>query len=301
MGSCGRAISGVNQQFQLPDGRLLGYDEHGPSDGSPLFYFHGSPGSRLAWKLFVEPGLAEELGIHVIVPDRPGSGHSDFQPGRTIRDWPADVVALADHLGLTRFAVLGYSGGGPYALACALTIPERLTRIGIVSGTAPFEGSGLTFDNSPLCTRLLRLVRDQRWLSRLTVRLMKFGAHYTPKLMVKLVMAALPAADRAMLRRPRFQQDFVEMVRDAVQAGPRGTEHEIALIVRPWNFCPEDVRGAVHLWHGEADACALLAMARYIAQAIPNSRLLTYPGEGHLSMMAKYAKEILNALAPTIP
>jgi pimeloyl-ACP methyl ester carboxylesterase len=123
-----------------PMAACLPMSEHGPSDGSPLFYFHGSPGSRLAWKLFAEPGLAEELGIRLIVPDRPSLGHSDFQPRRTLGDWPTDITPLADHLGLTQFAVLGYSGGGPYALACALKIPERLTPVGIVSGTAPIQG-----------------------------------------------------------------------------------------------------------------------------------------------------------------
>jgi pimeloyl-ACP methyl ester carboxylesterase len=105
-------------------------------DGAPIFYFHGSPSSSLEWDLFGGETLAKRLYIRVIVPDRPGLGHSEFQPERRIGDWPADVVALANQLTLDRFAVLGYSGGGPYAAACALKIPERLTRVGIVSGTA---------------------------------------------------------------------------------------------------------------------------------------------------------------------
>jgi pimeloyl-ACP methyl ester carboxylesterase len=104
-----------------------------------IFYFHGSPSTRLEWYLFRTEALAKKLKLRLIVPDRPGLGRSDFQPGRRIGDWPADVIALADHLPLSRFAVVGYSGGDPYAAACALKIPERLTHVGIVSGTGPFD------------------------------------------------------------------------------------------------------------------------------------------------------------------
>jgi pimeloyl-ACP methyl ester carboxylesterase len=132
-------MSKTEQQLRLATGRLLAYDEHGAVDGTPIFYFHGSPSTRLEWHLFGSEAVARKLKVRVIVPDRPGLGRSDFQPGRRIGDWPADVIALADHLGLARFAVLGYSGGGPYAAACALRIPERLTHVGIVSGTGPFD------------------------------------------------------------------------------------------------------------------------------------------------------------------
>jgi pimeloyl-ACP methyl ester carboxylesterase len=115
-----------------PPGQVLFHLTYGPPNSSTIFYFHGSPSSRLEWNLFASEGLAEKLNIRVIAPDRPGLGLSDFQPGPRIGDWPADVIALADDLGVARFAVLGYSGGGPYAASCALKIPERLTRVGIV-------------------------------------------------------------------------------------------------------------------------------------------------------------------------
>jgi len=105
--------------------------------------------TRLEWRLFGSDALANKLNIRVIAPDRPGLGRSEFQPGRRIGDWPDDVLALADQLKLARFAILGYSGGGPYAAACALKIPERLTRVGIVSGTAPFDEPGLTAGINP--------------------------------------------------------------------------------------------------------------------------------------------------------
>jgi pimeloyl-ACP methyl ester carboxylesterase len=211
------------------------------------------------------------------------------------------VIALADHLGLARFSVLGYSGGGPYAAACALKIPERLTRVGIVSGTAPFNEPGLSSGINPSSLRFMQLARTKPRISRITLRLMGFAAHYTPRFAIKQAIAALPAPDQAMLTQAEFQQGFITMVREALRGGPRGAQCDTALMVSPWDFRPQDIRVAVHLWHGEADANAPLAMGRYITAAIPNSRLSSYPGEGHLSLMAKYAKEILSVLTAAKP
>jgi hypothetical protein len=96
----------TEQQLRLATGRVLAYDEHGAVDGAPIFYFPGSPSTRLEWHLFGSDALARKLKVRVIVFDRPGLGRSDFQPGRRISDWPADVIALADRLALARFAVL---------------------------------------------------------------------------------------------------------------------------------------------------------------------------------------------------
>ncbi len=100
-------MSKTNQQLRLATGRQHAYDEHGAADGTPIFYFHGSPSTRLEWHLFGSEALARKLNVRVIVPDRPGLGRSDSQPGRRISDWPADVIALADHLALARLLLLG--------------------------------------------------------------------------------------------------------------------------------------------------------------------------------------------------
>jgi pimeloyl-ACP methyl ester carboxylesterase len=286
----------INQHVRLPSGRLLAYHEYGRPDGAPIFYFHGSPSSSLEWDLFGGEELANSLNIRVIVPDRPGLGRSEFQSGRRIGDWPADVVALADQLALARFAVLGYSGGGPYATACALKIPERLTHVGIVNGTAPFDEPGLSDGIDPTSLRFMQLARTKPWLSRLTLRLMGLMARFAPRQIVKGAMATLPEPDQEMLTRPEFQDRFIAMIREALRAGPRGAQWDTALMVGPWDFRPQDVRSAVYLWHGEMDANAPPAMGRYLAAAIPNCRSRFYSCEGHLSLISKRLEEILNAL-----
>ncbi|HEU4793766.1 MAG TPA: alpha/beta hydrolase, partial [Nitrolancea sp.] len=101
---------------RLPDGRRLGHAEFGDPNGVPCFFFHGIPGSRLE-AAFVDE-LAAQYGIRVIGIDRPGMGLSDYVSGRRFLDWPADVVALADSLGIEQFAVAGVSGGAAYVAAC---------------------------------------------------------------------------------------------------------------------------------------------------------------------------------------
>ncbi len=133
----------LDQQFQLPDGRRLGYDEYGSSDGKSLFYFHGSPSSRIKSTLFISEELLLSLNVRLFAVDRPGMGLSDFQTNRRILDWSQDVIALVNHLGMERFSILAYSLGGPYGLACGFAIPQHLHKVGVVSGAALFTKSEL--------------------------------------------------------------------------------------------------------------------------------------------------------------
>ena len=125
------------QSIILKDGRKLGFAEFGNPDGKPVFYFHGYIGGRLEPKL----GLLfnQEMSCRYISIDRPGIGLSSFKDNRGILDWPDDVIELADSLGMNKFTVVGASGGGPYAAACAFKIPDRLTKVGIVAGMGPYK------------------------------------------------------------------------------------------------------------------------------------------------------------------
>ncbi|MCP4936236.1 MAG: alpha/beta hydrolase, partial [bacterium] len=133
----------MSQQIKLRNGRKLGYAEYGSPEGTAVIYFHGFPSSRLDWQLFNDNDMLVELNARIIAPDRPGYGLSDFTRHRKIADWSEDVVALADALKIERFAVLGISGGGPYAAACAFGIRERLVKVGIVCGMGPPNAPGV--------------------------------------------------------------------------------------------------------------------------------------------------------------
>lgn len=128
-------IDDTTDTIDLDDGRTLAYCEFGDPTGSPVFVFHGGVGSRGFGLLFDD--TASDLGVRIIAADRPGYGRSDPQPDRTLLDWPDDVSVLGDALGLDAFSVLGVSGGGPWAAACAAAIPDRLTAVGLVSAMGP--------------------------------------------------------------------------------------------------------------------------------------------------------------------
>jgi len=125
----------ANQTIILKDGRRLGFAEYGETTGKAVFHFNGSGGSRLEYPS--DPSILTDLGIRLISTDRPGHGLSDPQPGRRLLDWPEDIGQLADILGIDRFHVMGWSAGGPHALACALKLPDRVLTGAIISGLAP--------------------------------------------------------------------------------------------------------------------------------------------------------------------
>lgn len=260
--------------LELADGRVLGYAEYGDPKGQPLFHFHGHPGSRLEAQL--AHGEAERGGVRIIAFDRPGYGLSDFKPRRKLLDWPDDVVEAADALGIERFAVVGASGGGPYALACAYKIPDRLTAVGIVSGFAPLD--------APEATVGMR--RQNRIAFRLT--------RYVPQV-ARLAMWAMARQVRRILSRPEVKEAFLDIVVEAFRAGGRGPAWDTVAIARAWGFRLEDIEMPVHLWQGEEDLLVPPSMGRYQTEAIPNCRATFYPGEGHL-LVVDHMREIREAL-----
>jgi pimeloyl-ACP methyl ester carboxylesterase len=267
-------------RLRLSDGRTLGYAEYGVPDGKPVLVFHGSPGSRLQVRAAHGPALAR--GIRIIAPDRPGLGRSTRLPGRQIADWPQDVRALADALGIARFAVIGISGGGPYVAACAWGLPERITRAGIISGVAP-PGHGASVCGG--LRRRERLVVDlglrTPWLMRAVMTCAATPCRrWTERIFERIRTLATPA-DRAILDRPEVAECLIAGMKEAFRQGGRGPADDVLLLARPWTFRPEEIRVPVRLWHGDADAVVPVAMGRQLAAAIPGCRAEFIPGAGH--------------------
>jgi len=282
------------QIVRLPDGRRLSYVECGVPDGKPVLYCHGNPGSRLDCFLFDAEVIAR-LGVRLISPDRPGIGGSDFQPGRRLVDWPDDVCALADILGLERFAVLGYSGGGPYAAVCAYKIPQRLSAAGIASGSAPLNIPGATRGMGP-GRYYFRGAATHPRLAEVFLKLMGSGMKAGMKGGREMSLPGMPATDLEAMRRPGVGEAFLNTFREACIQGTRGAAWDATLLARPWGFRLEDICMPIYLWHGEEDANAPVGMGYYVAQSIPNCRAKFFPGEGHFSLGANHVAEILSTL-----
>jgi pimeloyl-ACP methyl ester carboxylesterase len=250
--------------------------------------FHGFPNSRVFGALYDRAG--RERGLRVIAPERPGIGVSDPLPNRTVADWPADVADLADALDLDSFPVLGVSGGGPYAAACAADLP-RVERAAIVCGLAPLESVGLG-DRLPFV-----LAEHVRPLATLSLWADGRRARKDPEgyLAERAAEAAGVDAERW---RGELGHTLLESGREAVSRhgyGPLVTD--LAVPARKWGVDLEAIDVPTFLWYGKRDHIVPLSMGFHYAERIPTAETHIYPNQGHLSAIDENEPAILDALA----
>lgn len=280
-------------KISLPDGRLLAYAEYGDPTGYPLIWCHGNPGSRREADL-LEPTLLQRVHVRAIVPDRPGIGLSTWRAHRKLSEWPTDLAALTAALKIERFALMSFSAGAPYALACARAMPHRITRTGILSGIGPLDALDDTARREQGPAYFVMARRSYWFVYYMTWRLQR-GLRQPDKLMTQ-VLANLPAVDQEVLSEPRTRQSFLNMLHEAFRQGPRGLAWDASLIAHPWGFSPREIKLPVHLWHGEADRNAPLAMGGYLAEQLPTSYLHILRGGGHFSLTLRHIETILQTL-----
>jgi pimeloyl-ACP methyl ester carboxylesterase len=283
-------------KIRLRDGRMLPYAEYGRPDGVPVVYCHGLPSSRVEGNLNINPAIIESLGARVIVPDRPGIGQSDHQPGRRIVDWPSDVGELTSHLGVGRFAVLGSSGGSAYALACGAHLPQ-VKAVGIVGGVAPLDVPGMLKSFSVPLRMMFRLGRSApgvlNWLYRMNLRAIRRGGHKAGQRMA----AMSPPPDRTLiLERPEIAAGFMACFEEACRNGTRGPVTDTSLIARPWGVDLTTIPVPVMVWHGVQDRNVPVECAQYFARTIPDCKATFYPDDAHLSVPFNHQAEIFSAL-----
>ena len=287
------------QTFQLPDGRTLGYAEYGDPRGKPLFYFHGWPSSRIEFRGLNGDAIASELNARVISVDRPGFGLSSYQPHHRFTDWPKDVACLADHLGIDRFVLMGYSASSPYTLACAYALMDRLNAAGVVSGLAqPFSAPGAT-DGMPTIM-LWRTARIHPRLTWLLFKMMKNRITNGPRdrLPRDAKQAMMAEEDFEFIKEhPYAMAASMDGGAEALRQGGLGPAEAGALYWKPWGFRLEDIQTKVHVWHGQADLNApFAAHGKVLAQKLPNVEAKFYPGDGHISLIYTYLQSILGTL-----
>lgn len=283
------------QTLSLRDGRLLGFAEYGTADGEAGFYFHGHPGSRLEPRFAA--GAAVDAGVRIVALDRPGYGLSDFQPGRRILDWPRDVAEAADVLGLDRFWVLGASGGGPYALACAHELPARVTRVGVISGVGPYDAAGATEGMRRQNRVGFQLGARFPPLARLVMWSMGRQVRRSPERTVEAIARAMSGADAEIARRPEVREILAAVIAEAFRQGSRGAALDVVLLGRPWGFRLDAIEPAVLLWQGEKDVLVPPAMGRHLASEIPSCRATFFADGGHL-LVVDHVTEIVREFAP---
>lgn len=268
------------RQVRLPDGRRMAVVEYGAGAAAPaVLAFHGTPGGRLMFAFLDAPARA--LGLRVLCPDRPGVGGSDPAPDRTIASWASDVAGLADALDLPRFGALGYSCGGPYALACAAGLAERVTGTACLASVGPLDRSGaldgLGADDAWYCRTVLR----HPGLARRRLQAEALVARLAPGVARGAVLADLPPHQADWARKHPLDLRFFV---DGCRQGARGAVLDYRLWALPWDLDWAAVRGPVHLFHGDADRTVPLHHARDLVDRLPDAVLHVVPDAGHFSI-----------------
>jgi len=275
-----------SQTFGLKDGRLLGYAEWGDPDGIPVFFFHGTPGSRILTRAF--DAAARDKGFRLIGVDRPGYGLSTLQEGRTLLDFPSDLVQLADHLELNTFHAIGGSGGGPYVLVCAYALPERVLSGLVMCGVGPAEawdeGMRQTMmgaaNNPEASSQQLEMFTELLRTDRAGV--------------LKMVVSNVPDRFRPTAEaHPEIVEAYIEHTVEALRQGTRALLHEQQLVVQPWGFDLGAISPPIGFWCGEKDG--LLPDARWMAKKLPGSKLKIEKEAGHIDGLW-ITDEILNLI-----
>ena len=282
----------MTAKVTLPDGRDLAYEEYGDQTGFPVLSFHGGLSSRL--DAAPADRAAREAGVRLVAPDRPGMGQSTFQPGRRLVDWPDDVTSLADALGLERFAVMGWSAGGPYAAVCAAKLGERVTGAALLSSAVPLDLYGTNRGLVVEDRILLFLSMHTPGLASLAMKLSIVNASNTR--LLRAAMRAFPPVDRRMLMEWGPADHALAFVREAVRQGTEGCVQDYRIFGSPWGFSLSEIRVPVQIWEGADDHTGPPGYRAFLQHHIAGATVTVVPGEGHLSLLPHQAPAILAAL-----
>lgn len=277
--------------FRLRDGRVLAWIEYGDPNGTPVFFFHGTPSCRL---MHPDEDETRSMGVRLLVADRPGFGRSDPKPNKTLLDWADDVSELLDSINVDRLAIVGPSGGGPYVAACAYKLVSRITRATILGGSGPVDApgamTGIAFER-----------RAGYFLARRAPTLLRFiVSHFRnpqkdPEGFFEKYTMHNPPADQALLARPEIRKMFVASYIEATRQGIEAFAGEVRLVARPWGFQLDEINSPVTLWYGDQDNITPIGMAHAMQKAIPDCHLRILSGEGHLFFLSRW-REILEDL-----
>jgi pimeloyl-ACP methyl ester carboxylesterase len=280
----------IDTTTTLADGRTLAYTDIGAAGGSVVFYCHGAPGSRLEL-VGLDAPFTEE-GVRVITPDRPGYGGSTPVVGRTTASWADDIAAIADHIGVERFGVIGLSSGGPYAVACAATHPGRVCGAVIAAGNTDMSwaeaGSG--YLESELA--IMALDDEDAAVAYCAAQYGADGSRFFEGEM------DLGATDNAWLADPGNGAALFTTMDEAFRQGCTGYAHDITVQGRAWTFDTGSITAPVIVAHGEDDQLVPLAHSRHTASLIAGSELRIIAGRGHLSLIDEFPALAAELTAP---
>lgn len=285
---------------ELPDGRRLDVTITGPSDGVPMIFHHGTPGSAVQVGAYRR--AAHERGLRLVTYSRPGYGDSTRQPGRTVAAVVDDVAALLDRLGADRCVVAGWSGGGPHALATAAGLPDRVAGVLCIAGVAPYDADGLDFLAGMGASNVeeFGLVLRGEDVLRPSLEQEAVGLRAGDAAAVREGLASLlPEVDHAVLT-DEFGDDLAAHIAEGLRTGVDGWLDDDLAFVRPWGFALTDITVPTFLWQGSEDLMVPFAHGQWLAKHVPGVTAHLEPGEGHLSVGVGALDRMLAELVETL-
>jgi pimeloyl-ACP methyl ester carboxylesterase len=274
------------QTLETADGRTLAYEDVGDPDGVPLFMLHGTPGSRLSGR---HPDLSrvKAAGLRIISYDRPGYGRSSRHHGRRVVDCVADVAAIADLLGLGRFAVTGGSGGGPHALAVGARLPDRVSQVACDVSGAPYDAPGLDWlegmDEVNIREFGWAFAGEETLARELEREVSEILHRLEDDPTAALAGIELSASDRAVLDDPGVRESLAKSTREMFVQGALGWIDDDLAFITPWGFDVEELRVPVEVRYGATDVLVPPSHGEWLAAHIPNATVIVDQVGGHLS------------------
>ncbi|WP_405907872.1 alpha/beta hydrolase [Streptomyces sp. NBC_00828] len=275
----------MRETVHTGDGRRLAVEVTGDLSGEPVFLLHGTPGSRLGPA--PRPMLLYQQRVRMITYDRPGYGTSDRLPGRLVSHVAADVAAIADSLGIARFAVVGRSGGGPHALACAALLPHRVTRVAVLVSLAPRDADGLDWFAGMAASNVSEYTKALAGPDRLEASLRKrsVAIRRDPVRLLAQLRFDLTESDLRVVADAGVRAMLVRNYREALRVSADGWVDDALSFCSPWGFSPADISVPALLWHGEQDVFSPAGHTRWLAERIPGVTAILQPAAAHFGAL----------------
>jgi pimeloyl-ACP methyl ester carboxylesterase len=275
--------------MRAADGRRIAVKVSGKPAGHPVFFFHGTPGSNIG--PMPRTQVLSMMGVQVISFDRPGYGRSDRLFSRTVADVVPDVVAIADSMELESFAVVGRSGGGPHALACAAQLPDRVTRAAALVSLAPWGAAGLDWFNGMAGSNVDAFTTAASDPELLITRLVQDAAKIAenPASQFADLGTEMPEPDRRMMADVGIRRVLAENSKEALRYGADGWIDDVLAFCSPWGFDVSDIKVPVELWAGEMDVFSPVTHTRWLGDRIPDARVQIRPESAHFDALKELA------------
>ena len=287
------AANRTSRVLRLSDGRRIGFAEFGDPHGAPVIAIHGTPGSRFMFAL--TDAAARERRLRIIAPERPGYGLSDFRRTEGLVHAAADMRIFADALGLRRFAVIGVSGGGPFAVATAASMADRIALLALISPVGPIADCYASIRMTKLHRLIfIRVGRSDPacatffWSVRTLVR-------WTPGVAYRALRQRVVSSDRKVLAREEVKANLQAALKEGLRPGIDGARQDLRLFCAPWGLKLEDIDVPSVVWQGSDDAIVPPGGAYHLAETLPNCRLDVIQGGGHYWVFAQFER-VLDAV-----